>query len=115
MRNLELFWRDLKHAERSLLKHPGFSMVAVSLIALAICSNLAVFSIVDPLSLAQMPPDFTPTSPVYFWIDIYARKTPAASVQQIEARMTSAEASTVKITRALRDRIITVGPLEASR
>jgi putative ABC transport system permease protein len=55
--SLELLVRDFRHAARSLLKSRGYSIVAVLLLTVAIGSNLAVFSVVDPLLLRALPVD----------------------------------------------------------
>src|SRR6266542_3836067 len=49
--------RDLKHTLRGLRKSPGFSGVAVLILALGIGSNLAVFSLIDSLFLRPLPAD----------------------------------------------------------
>ncbi len=43
--------RDLKFSVRSLLKHPGFAVVAVLTLALGIAANTTIFSTVDALLL----------------------------------------------------------------
>jgi predicted permease len=54
-RGLEASIRDLKYALRSLRKSPGFTAVAILLLAIGIGSNLAVFSLIDPLFLRLLP------------------------------------------------------------
>ena len=47
--------RDLRHAVRLLVNHPGFSAVALITIALAIGANTAMFSLVNGLLLRPLP------------------------------------------------------------
>ncbi len=48
---MDSLWRDLKFSARSLLKHPGFTVVAVLTLALGIGANTTIFSTVDALIL----------------------------------------------------------------
>src|ERR1700675_2268865 len=51
---IEDLWRDLYFARRSLAKTPGFTAVAVLLIAVAIGVNTAVFSVTDAVLLKPL-------------------------------------------------------------
>jgi predicted permease len=62
---LGIFLQDLKYTLRTLSRDRGFTVVAVLILALAIGSNIAVFSVVNTLLLRPLP---FPDSQELVWI-----------------------------------------------
>ncbi|MCZ6918426.1 MAG: ADOP family duplicated permease, partial [Gemmatimonadetes bacterium] len=52
---LEQLFRDLAYATRSLIRSPGFTLVTLVTLSLAIGSNVAIFSVVDAVLLDPLP------------------------------------------------------------
>jgi predicted permease len=47
--------RDLKHALRQLIRHPGFTLTATLTLALGIGANTAIFTVIQSVLLAPLP------------------------------------------------------------
>jgi putative ABC transport system permease protein len=51
LRILETLWQDLRYGLRMMLKRPGFTLIAIGMLAIGIAANTTVFSVADALIL----------------------------------------------------------------
>lgn len=52
---VEIFWSDLKHCVRGLLRSPGFTLIAVLSLGLGIGANTAIFTLIKQVLLQNLP------------------------------------------------------------
>ncbi|HEV2134002.1 MAG TPA: ABC transporter permease [Terracidiphilus sp.] len=68
---LDILLRDLRYTVRKLLRDPGFTAIAVLILALGIGANVAVFSVVNTIMLRPLP---FPNAQELVWIAHPLRK-----------------------------------------
>jgi predicted permease len=52
---LESMWQDMRYAVRTLRRTPAFAATAISMLALGLCANVAIFGFVDAALIRSLP------------------------------------------------------------
>ena len=74
--HMENLFKDIRYAFRTILKRPGFSLIAIITLALGIGANTAIFSVVNGILWRPLPYP-QPQQLVMAWTNHQARGGPA--------------------------------------
>jgi putative ABC transport system permease protein len=111
---LESFMQDLRYGVRSLIKNPGFAIVAIFTLALGIGANTAIFSVVNGVLLKPLPFDH-PEEIVWFQ-DIQAKVVwPFSAPEFIAYRDQNHTLSQIAAFRIMNFTLTGRGPAESMR
>jgi putative ABC transport system permease protein len=94
---IEVLWRDLRYAVRTLRKSPGFAGATVLVLALGIASNTAIFSVVHATFLAPLP-YHDPDRLVMVWSNNQGNRNATAAADFFEWRRRSGAFSDLHVT-----------------